>query len=530
MSQQQDNVIIIGAGPSGMIVGCQLQRQLGFTNFEIFERGSDFGGTWYHNTYPGSGCDIPSYFYSFSFEQNPEWTRVFPLQGEIQEYMLNVAKKYNLPKHTTFHTEALGAKWDTEAERWTVTFKNIKTQEVFSKTSKFLVMCCGPLSTPNECPVPGAEKFQGNIWHSGKWNHNVDLSDKNVAVIGNGCSATQFVPVILPKVKSLTQFIRSQHWIFKRPNPLFPEKFKWAMRHIPGAMFLHRFILAFLLDAQFMMFKTKSGQGMRNWCSKRARRYMTYKAPKKYHDILVPNFEVGSKRRVFDTDYLKCLHDDKILLTNDPLVQINEKSVTTKSGKEYPTDVIILANGFQIHAPMHPFTLQGKSGEKLTERWQRQGGIRAYMGVMSPDFPNMFTVVGPNTGSGHYSIIFIAECNANLAIKLMKPFLFTGVKGSIEVTEEAEKRDVDWVQNRLKQYVWHGTGEAGWYVDKKTGHNGTIYPHFQSHYWMRTLRPVWSDFKMNGAKKTGLSLGTIFILIAIIGLLISYVLSVFKQN
>lgn len=527
---QQDNVIIIGAGPSGMIVGCQLQRELGFTNFEIFEKGTDFGGTWYHNTYPGSGCDIPSHFYSFSFEKNPNWTRVFPLQAEIQEYMLNVAKKYNLYKHAHFRTEALSATWDKETERYTVSFKNLGTQEVYTKTCKFLVMCAGPLSVPNPCPVPGADKFKGKIWHSGHWNHDVDITDKNVAVIGNGCSATQFIPVILPKVKSLTQFIRSQHWIFKRPNPFFPEKFKWAMRNIPGAMQLHRFLLAFLLDAQFIMFRTKAGQGMRNFCSKRARRYMTLKAPEKYHDILVPKFEVGAKRRVFDTDYLKCLHDPKILLTNDPLVQINEKSVTTKSGKEYPVDAIVLANGFQIHEPMFPFVLTGKSGEKLKERWVRQQGPRAYMGVTVPDFPNMFMLVGPNTGSGHYSIIFIAECNANFAIKLMKPFLSTGCKGSIEATEDAEKRYVDWVQTRLKEYIWVNSGEAGWYADKN-GYNGTIYPHFQAHYWMKTLRPNWSDFKINGAKPSNnLGLGLLLILIAFIGLLLSWLLSGFKQN
>lgn len=525
MTSQEDNVIIIGAGASGIIMACQLQRQLGFTNFEIYEKGSQFGGTWHFNTYPGCGCDIPSHFYSFSFEKKPDWTQVFPLQPEIHDYMLGVCKKYNLGEHAHFNTECLGAEWDKATEQWTVSFKDLKANKTYTKNSKFLVLACGGLSTPNPCPVPGIENFKGEAWHSARWNHKVSLENKDVVVIGNGCSAAQFVPAILPQVKTVTQFIRSQHWILERPNWNYSSAFKWVMRYVPGANAFHRFLWAAFLDIQFVMFKTESGRWMRDFFSKGARKYMKSLSPEKYHDLLIPKFQIGSKRRIFDSDYLKCLHDPKILLTDDPLVQIKEKTVLTKSGKEYPADVIVYANGFQIHKTSIPVSIKGKSGEDLRARWERQGGMRGYMGVVVADFPNMFAIIGPNTASGHYSIIYMAECNVNLAIRLMKPLLNTRAKGSVEVTEEAEKRDVDWVQTRLKDYIWHNTGESGWYVDKKTGHNGTVYPHFQSHYWLRTLNPKWEDFKLNGAKKpSSFVIGRIMVVLALIGIIISWLL------
>jgi len=294
------------------------------------------------------------------------------------------------------------------------------------------------------------------------------------------------------------------------------------MRHVPGAMDLHRFLGAAFLDAQGTLYKTKAGQWLRDLFSLTATRYMKNKAPQKYHDLLIPKFQVGAKRRVFDTGYLECLHNPKMTLSNDAITEIKERSVLTKSGKEYPTDVIIYANGFQVHEPLVPISIKGKSGEDLRTRWRDQGGARAYMGAMVSGYPNMFIIIGPNA-TGHYSLIHMAECTVNFAIKLMKPLLNTGTKGSIEVTEEAEKRDVAWVQNRLKDYVWGNSGEGGWFVDKKTGHNGTMYPHHQFHYWLRTLRPAWSDFNINGAKKSSpRGFYALMVIVVLIGFMLSW--------
>ena len=524
----EDNIIIIGAGASGIAMGCQLQRQLGFTNFEIYDKGGEMGGTWFFNTYPGAGCDIPSHFYSFSFEPNPDWTQAFALQPEIQQYMINVTKKYNLPAHTHLNTEAISATWDNDTGRWTVDFKDLKANQTYSKTCKFLVMGAGGLSVPNKCPVPGIENFKGNHWHSARWNHDVSLKDKNVIVIGNGCSATQFVPVIVSEVKSLVQFIRSQHWLFGRPDWKYPPGFRWVMRNVPGALKFHRLFWAAFLEYDFGLFKLKSGAGRRKAAAELGTSYMKRKAPEKYHDLLTPKFQVGAKRRVYDTGYYKALHNPKIHLTNDPCVQIKENSVVTKSGAEYPADVIVYANGFQIHEPMVPMVIRGKSEEDVRARWKRQGGCRAYMGAMIADFPNLFTLIGPNTATGHYSIIYTAECTVNMAIRLMRPLLGTGEKGIIEVTEEAEAKDVEWVQEKLKEYVWGSDGESGWYVDKTTGHNDTVYPHYQTHYWLRTLRPVWSDFKITGTKKESSSkIG--LTLLAVLVLVFAIVVGVFGK-
>jgi len=497
-SHQYDdnNIIIIGAGASGIAMGCQLQRKLGFNNFEIYEKDEDYGGTWYVNTYPGCGCDIPSHFYSFSFETNPDWTYAYSFQPEILAYMKNVSKKYDLPARTRFGMECVGAEWDKDQEKWTAAFKNVKTGEISKKECKFLVFCSGPLSVPNPCPVPGAENFKGEIFHSQQWNHKAEIENKDVIVMGNGCSATQFIPEILPKVKSLKQFIRSQHWILPRDNTKFTERWKWMMRNVPGLIYFYRYFLAVFLDIFFFMFRTKSGKSMRDALSKKCLKFMK-KAPEKYHHLLVPNFEIGAKRRIRDSGYIECLENPKILLTDDPLVQIKEHSVVAKSGEEHHADVIVYATGFQIRQFLGQFTIKGKSGEQLGARWKRQGGARAYKGVMVADFPNMFTVIGPNTASGHFSIIFMAECNVEFILKILKPFLKAKNGGVVEVTEEGEKEDVDWVQGQLKECIWN-EGEAGWYADKDTKHNPTIYPHYQMNYWWRTLTPKWTDFRLSG--------------------------------
>jgi len=504
MFGEDDNLIIVGAGPSGIAMGCQLQRKFGFKNFEIYDKNEDFGGTWYANTYPGCGCDTPSHFYSFSFEKNSQWSRVFPLQPELLAYFKKVSSKYDLPAHTHFKMECLKAEWNVDTEQWMVTFRNVGSGDIRQRSCKFLVFCVGVFSVANPCPLPGVENFKGEIFHSAQWNHKVNLAGKDLIVIGNGCSAIQFIPAIQPKVKSLTHFIRSQQWILPGINWQCSKMFRYILRNIPGASEIFRFLLAGFLDAWFFMFRTQSGKWLRDYTARETEKYLKAKTPEKYHPLLIPNFTMGAKRRIFNSGYLECLSSSKVLLTDDPLIQIKERSVLTKSGKEYPADVIVYATGFQVREFLASIEVRGKSGEDLQSRWKRQGGPRAYKGVMVADFPNLFTVIGPNTISGHYSVIYMSECNVNFILKLLKPLLFhRKYRSLIEVTEEGEKKDVEWAQSRMKQCIWN-EGEGGYYTIKETGHNPVVYPHYQTNYWFRTLIPNWSDFVMIKKNKRGL--------------------------
>jgi hypothetical protein len=272
------------------------------------------------------------------------------------------------------------------------------------------------------------------------------------------------------------------------------------MNNIPGLLVSFRYFLAVFIDIFFIAFRTKSGKWLRDMTSKDSLTFMK-KAPEKYHKLLIPNFEIGAKRRILDAGYVDCLHDPKILLTDDALVEIKENSVLTKSGEEHHADVIVYATGFQVRELFAHLSIKGRSGEELRGRWKRQGGARGYKGVMMADFPNMFVTVGPNTGSGHYSIIFMIECNVEYILRILKPFLKEKSGGVVEVTEEGEKKDVDWVQTRLKDCIW-SVGEAGWYADRVTKHNPTVYPHYQMNYWWRTLAPKWSDFRVSGEVST----------------------------
>ncbi|GAP89411.1 putative flavin monooxygenase FMO [Rosellinia necatrix] len=511
------DIIIIGAGMSGLGLAVQLVRQYGHRNFELIEKSDHIGGTWWTNSYPGCGVDIIAHFYSYSFALNPNWSRKYPLQPEIIEYIQNVAARYDIEKHTRFQSVVTSADWEESSGTWLVSIKDLKTLEIYERRCKILISAVGILSIPNKCDIPGVASFKGRMFHTSEWDHSFDWKDKEVVVIGNGCSATQVVPAVSQSpnaAKKVTQFARSAQWVLERPNPEYSGLFKWTMRWVPLAMRSYRLMQNYYTEWDFKSFPSESGAPIRKMYQDYQGGYIRRTSPEKYHEFLLPKSEIGCKRRVMDTDYLGCLHRDNVeLIYKDPIEEIVEDGVRTKSGRVIEADAIILANGFEIQRPLLTLNIHGEGGATIADHWDEfsDGSASAYFGTCLSGFPNFFIMMGPNTASGHGSVIYTTECQIGFALRVIKPILnalsaqrsmlpVIGKKADIvKVTPDAEQVDIDTVQDRLKGLVW-STGCTSWALDPRTGRNITMYPDFQYKYWLRSIFVAWRDFEFSTSK------------------------------
>ncbi|KAI0452991.1 putative monooxygenase [Xylaria acuta] len=516
-------IIIIGAGMSGLGLAVQLVRQYGHRNFELIEKADHIGGTWWANSYPGCGVDVVAHYYAYSFCLNPNWSRKYPLQPEILEYYKHVADKYDIEKHARFQSIVTSAYWDESSGTWLVSVKDLKTSETYERRCKILVSAAGLLSQPNECDIPGVSSFQGRIFHTAEWDHSFSWKDKDMVVIGNGCSATQVVPTVSQgdgAVKKVTQFARQAQWIFERPNPEYSSLLKWTMKWVPFAMRSYRLLQNYYSEWDFKSFPTESGAPIRKLYADYHGAYIQRTAPAKYLEFLLPKTEVGCKRRVMDTDYLECLHRDNVeLVYKDPIEEIVENGVRTKSGRFVNADAIVLANGFRIEKPLLTLNLRGQGGVTVADHWEKfsKGSASAYFGTCLSDFPNFFIIMGPNTASGHGSVTYTSECQIGFILRVIKPIL-DALKAKrsvlpvirqktdvVKLKPEAEQADIDMVQDRLKDLVW-SSGCTSWALDPQTGRNTTMYPDFQYKYWLRSLFISWRDFELSTSKPTATAL------------------------
>ncbi|PYI09797.1 dimethylaniline monooxygenase [Aspergillus sclerotiicarbonarius CBS 121057] len=464
---QSKEVIIIGGGISGLGMAVQLKRLLGHDNFTIHEKSDNVGGTWWHNRYPACACDIPSHFYSYRFAIKPDWSTTYPGCDELHAYFLSVAEKYDIIPHCRFNKMCLDLTWDSTRSVWTCTFQDTISGEIFHREAPVVVSAIGTLDRPYIPEIEDADTFQGKMFHSARWDDTLKPEGKNIVVLGNGASATQFVPELVKKVGpngSVTQFIRSAHWWTKRDNPKYSPLFKLIMKHIPLAARIYRLHLAWQLDRIFLSFQmTPKGASMRQTIRNTTTSYITQDAPPQYHQILTPNYEPGCKCRINTPTYLSCLHSPQMHLTNDQVLKIHPTHITTATGTHYPADTIIYATGFDTQQWLHPLTITSQNQNKtqtLHSLWTASHGASAYKGTVVTSFPNFFILYGPNSGTGQHSVIFHSECQINFTCRLLRPVLRDSAR-SIMVKPDAQRRDVEWVHEKLKGFVFN-TGCRSW--------------------------------------------------------------------
>lgn len=414
-SSHSDNDIIpysqficIGAGFSGIALGATLKRWYGISDLVLLDKSPCLGGTWQWNRYPGAACDVPSALYSFSFERNPDWTRFLPPGRELREYLTKVARKYDLIDKMRFRTEVVRAEWVEEKARWRVYWKKWNGdgngdgggdgdggEKRGVRECQFLYSGTGHFGVPNGLDVEGVERFQGEVVHSARWRESLDLKGKKVVVFGNGCTAAQIVPSIVGDVEELTQVVRSKHWVYPPVDSKMPEIGKVVLRNLPGATMLQRYAVYVMAELDFVGFGlTKKGERFRREKRKKVEKYMRGTAPDKYHDLLIPDFEVGCKRRIFDSGYLKSLHSEKVRLTDEKVTEVLPNGVKFESGEVVEADVLILANGFKTNTYLHKVEIVGRNAETLERHWESFGGHEAYNLTSLNGFPNLFLLLG----------------------------------------------------------------------------------------------------------------------------------------
>nr|RBQ85579.1 hypothetical protein FVER53263_10523 [Fusarium verticillioides] len=489
----------IGAGFSGIALGVTLKRWYKITDIRFFERHSDLGGTWYANKYPGAACDVPSVLYSYSFEPNPNWSRVLPSQEELWKYQKHVADKYDLPSKMTFGVEVQKCQWIEQHKRWVLDVRDCKTGTMFQHECRFLFAGSGILVTPREIDVPGSEDFKGSIFHTSQWRSDVDVEGKNVVVIGNGCTAAQIVPSIVDKTKHLTQIVRAKHWMLPPIDGVYTDYMKSIFKYLPGTMMIQRLLIFLFAEIELKAVPmTTSAAKFRQKRRAYAEKFMRDTAPAKYHDLLIPDFEIGCKRRIYDSGYLASLHSKNLTLTNERALKIVENGVETDRGF-VEADVIVLANGFSTNTFLEGVEVVGRD-ETLTQHWESFGGAEAYNCSAMSGFPNFFMLLGPNATTGHTSAIMAIENSVNFALRILKPVLGSP-NGVVELDRDAEERYVNRIQDDLSKTVWN-SGCQSWYIQPHSESsrvwNAMVYPYSQGYLWYRSLFPVWRDWKITG--------------------------------
>ncbi|KAL2808311.1 hypothetical protein BJX63DRAFT_424697 [Aspergillus granulosus] len=485
-------VIIIGGGVSGIAMACRLKRDYNLDNYHIYDRQSGLGGTWWANTYPGCAVDIPGFCYSFSFAPNPDFTQMFPPQAEILAYLSNVVKQHRIDQHFTGEVEWTGATWSDQTQTWTVSFQDIQSKQAFTQKCQILISAVGGLVNPQELRIPGAETFQGEIIHTARWKEGVDLTNKHVAVIGNGASAAQLVPAVAHQAKSVTQFMRSPHHIVEATNYQISPEWREVLRRIPLLLYLIRLFLFLYVEITWFRFQNNwLGKVGRKSVENKSMKYVRDTAPKSYWDLLIPKYEFGCRRRIFDRGYLASLSKPNVRLTDDSIVEIKSNSVITRSGGEIYVDTILLANGFAL--THYDVPIQGRNGKSRDQHWEKYGHKATFKSIAMHGFPNFFYILGPNSGRLYTSTIQIIESEVEMVLKAIQPVLHHQA-ASVDVKAEREK-EYDVQLHAAIENTVHSSLCGSYFIDKSTDKNWFVYPWNSFHLWFSTYWAPASDWE-----------------------------------
>jgi len=448
----ETRVIIIGAGMSGLLAGLRLRRN-GIAGFVILEKSHDVGGTWLDNAYPGSGCDVPSHLYSYSFAPNPHWSRMFARQGEILAYFRARADKGGLRENLTFGVEVDRAEWDAAAARWTVIAGDGR-----SWRAPALIVATGQLNRPNIPDIPGRDTFGGPQFHTARWDDSVTLKGKRIGVIGSGASAIQIVPEIAPAAGRLTLFQRSPHWIIPRGDRAFPSWMRCLFARVPATRLALRGLIWKRLEAGYEAIRAPGGKKAREM-EKAARDHLAAQVPDaKLRAKLTPDFPIGCKRTLVSDDFYPALMRGNVEVETRAIAGIESEGVRLIDGTLIALDVLIWATGFQTHGFVAPIAIHGPGGA-LADAWS--DGAAAYRGTTVAGFPNLFLLYGPNTNLGHNSIIFMVERQVEYTLPAILK-LARGEAREVAVKAEAHEAYNAALQSRLATTAW-AAGCGSWY-------------------------------------------------------------------
>ncbi len=486
-------IVIIGSGFAGIGTAIRLLQE-GERDFVVLERASDVGGVWRDNTYPGCACDVQSHLYELSFAPNPSWSRAYSPQAEIQDYLRGCATRFGVMPHVRFSREVTGARWEAASARWIVE----TSEETF--TASFLVLAAGALADPAIPSIEGLERFAGPAFHSARWRHDVDLEGKRVAVIGTGASAIQFVPAIQPRVAELRVFQRTAPWILPRKNPTVPPWARRVLQRVPGAHRLVHHAIRLGREAFLVSFHSEAAA---RFAERRALRYLERTiADPVLCAKLTPRYRIGCKRILLTDEYLPALARPNVEVVTEGIREITERGIVTSDGAEHEADVIVFGTGFRVTDQPVAHLVRGRLGRTLAETWK--GSPRAHLGTSVSGFPNLFLLLGPNTGLGHSSVVLMIEAQIEHVLKALSHLERRGAS-TIEPRIEAEDAFVARVDRDMEGTTWVAGGCASWYLDE-TGRNSTLWPGTTIAFRRLLDRFDPSDYLIEGAPSRAPSL------------------------
>jgi len=477
-------IAIIGSGFGGIGMAIRL-KQAGLDSFTIYERASEIGGTWRDNTYPGAACDVPSHVYSFSFEPNPDWTRNYAPSWEIQQYLLHCVEKHDLRSHIRFDTEIVAARFDDATGSWTLT-----TSQGEAVTARVVVSAVGGLVDPAYPDIAGLEDFAGKTFHTARWDHDYDLAGKRVGVVGTGASAIQVVPAIAPIVGKLSVFQRTPAWVMPKGDRTISERTRRLFRRYPVAQRLLRGLLFWISEIRGPLLFLDAPRISKLPEAASLAHLRKSVADPELRRKLTPTFQFGCKRVLISDDYWSTFERENVELVTEGIERIVQDGIRTRDGRTHPLDAIIFATGFAVGLARAPFPVTGLGGRTLDEAWR--GGAVAYKGMCVAGFPNWFTIMGPNTGPGHTSVLVYSESQIAYVLQVIRQMRNDKIR-YLSIRQDVQDDYNAGIQRRMKHMVWQ-SGCNSWYLDG-SGENHALYPGFATEYCarVRTLKPAEFD-------------------------------------
>ena len=497
------HVIIIGAGMSGILAAHRL-KEAGIS-FTVIEKNASIGGTWFENTYPGCRVDTPNHIYSYSFKPK-DWPKYYSPQDVLLKYFNQCADEFGIRSHIRFNTSVESVEFDEKTCTWRV---HVKSADGVSQAleAQAVISAVGQLNRPRLPDIEGRETFNGISFHSARWEHGHDLTDKRIAVIGTGASAFQFVPEIAKQAGEVFVFQRTPNWIAIEPvyHDDIPEGKHWLLKHVPFyAKWFRIFRFWHIAEGVLDWVKKDASWTDQTHSISAANAELRAHFTKGIKSIVgddagllqkcLPTYPPAGKRMLVDNGtWLKTLKRDNVHLVTDPIAAITETGIVTKSGETYEVDMLIYATGFYPSRMLWPMKIKGLGGIDLQEHWN--GNPRAYLGMTIPKFPNLFCMYGPNTNIvANGSIIFFSECEMRYILGCIKLLLETGC-AALDCKQSVHDAYNQWVDEGNLQMAWGASNVRSWYKNSQ-GRVTQNWPFTLLEFWKQTQAPEKSDYTL----------------------------------
>ncbi|WP_407666279.1 flavin-containing monooxygenase [Mycobacterium pinniadriaticum] len=470
------SVGIIGAGPGGLALGIFLEKA-GFRDFTIFDREDGVGGTWRINTYPGLACDVKSHLYSYSFDLNAEWSRMWPDQPELLEYFERSTDRHGLRPHLRLNTEITTAQWNPGANTWTLTDSTGQRH-----TFDIVVSAVGMFTRPLLPDLTEQEPFTGTLMHTAQWDHSVDLTGTRVAVLGTGSTASQLLPEVAKVAAKVYSVQRSPTWVLPKPDRPYTDRERWIFKHIPFAKKFYRTRLWLRSERNISVIENGSDK-TQEFKDISLRFLESTVADPELRAKLTPDHPLGCKRLVFAADYLSTLTQSHVEVVSSPARSLRARSLVTEDGSELDVDVVLCATGYAATDYLGQIEVIGERGRSLHDTWR--DGAFAYLGMTVPDFPNFFMLYGPNTNVGSNSVIFVLEAQAHYIVRALEHLRRTGGR-YVAVRSSAMADFLAKVDRWMAGTVW--TTRCSNYFRAPNGRVVTQWPRSARAFWSMTRR------------------------------------------